>query len=298
MITLETLEKVFGENGESHFKYLTAKNRGGVNNNKGNTFENFYTLYQIAKSFNQGPDAKSAFFSSQIFSFIDDLVIETIERKRNWYYQIKDVKKLEWDDRNPHSIKDDFMHQYEICSSEGIESFLRLVVSNKEVHEHLLLTKPDDVGDLIKIINFETALSLSSLIRENPLLREELIKMCALKNPSADKLEALAAIILGAWDSTNKKRVSLAELLERCYSQNPHYIKGFSNKISGKLADILNGIIEFSYSIEGGFLKWNFGTTDEGVLSYRIGSLEFEQWENDLFNATVKTFEDLEPFLA
>jgi hypothetical protein len=298
MITLETLEKVFGKNGASHFNYLTAKNRGGVNNNKGNTFENFYTLYQIAKSFNQGPDSGNVFFSAQIFSFIDDLVIETVKEKKNWYYQIKDVKKLDWNDRTPNSIKDDFKHQYEICSSEGIEAFLRLVVSNKEVHEHLLLTRPDDVGDLIKIINFETALSLNSLIRENQLLRGELIKMCALKNPSADKLEALAAIILGAWDSTDKKRVSLAELLERCYSQNPHYIKGFSNKISGKLADILKEIAEFSYLIEGGFLKWKFGRTDEGVLSYRIGSLEFEQWENDLFNATIKTFEDLEPFLA
>lgn len=223
MITLETLEKVFGENGESHFKYLTTKSRGGVNNNKGNTFENFYTLYQIAKSFNQGLDSRNAFFSSQIFSFIDDLVIETVEEKKNWYYQIKDVKKLDWDDRNPNSLKDDFKHQHEICSSEGIEAFMRLVVSNKEVQEHLLLTRPDDVGDLIKIINFETALSINSLIRENPLLREELTKMCALRNPSADKLEALAAIILGAWDSTDKKRVSLAELLERCYSQNPHY---------------------------------------------------------------------------
>jgi hypothetical protein len=233
-----------------------------------------------------------------MFCFIDDLVIEAIEEKRNWYYQIKDVKKLDWVDRGANAIKDDFTHQHIMCSSQGIEAFLRLVVSGKEVYDHLVLTKPDDIRDIVSVINFETATSLSSLIRQSPLLREELVEMCALKNPSVDKLEALAAIILGAWDSTDKKKVPLTVLLNKCFSQNPHYIKGFSDKISDKLADILNSLRGFSYVIEGGFLKWIFGLTDEGVISFRIGSIEFEQWENDLFNARIKTFEDLEPFLA
>jgi hypothetical protein len=90
----------------------------------------------------------------------------------------------------------------------------------------------------------------------------------------------------------------LKELLDKSYSQNPHYIKGHSTRISSKLEDILAKINGFSYSIEGGFLRWSYWNTDEGVLQFPIGSVEFEQWENDIFNATINTFEDLEPFLA
>jgi hypothetical protein len=76
MITLKTLEAVFGENGQVFFEYLVNKNRGGVSNNKGNTFENFFALYKIAKSFNENRAPGGIYFSSQVFCFVDDLVVE------------------------------------------------------------------------------------------------------------------------------------------------------------------------------------------------------------------------------
>jgi hypothetical protein len=250
------------------------------------------------KSFNRQVDPKDVYFSSQEFCFIDDLVIEANGNKRNWYYQLKDIQKLDWSDGKSYPMKDDFRHQHAICSRAGIEAFLRLVVSEREVCDHLESTVPADLTGLVKVLNFESAASLNSLIRSNSLFRRELTEMCALKNPSQDKLEALATIVLGAWDSTSKKKVSLSELLDKCFIQNPHYIKGFYNKISAKLEEIFSRIEGLLWEVEGGFIKWRFGRKDEGVISYRIGSAEFEQWENDLFNATIVTFEDLEPFLV
>lgn len=297
MITLEQLRTTFGEDGEKQFEYLRNKNKGGVNNSKGNTFENFYTVYQIVKAFNDSPKWDNCRFSSQVFCYIDDLVIEEEEDKINRYYQIKDVADLGWSN-GAHTIKEDFRKQHKLSRDLGVEPFLRLVVSRKEVYDYLVANLPEEIKDLVKVVHFETASSLNNLIRKNSLIKEELVKMCALKNPSADKLDALGTILLGSWDSTDKNKVPLKELLDKSYAQNPHFIRGLSTGISQRLSGILNSIEGFSYTIENGFLKWNFNTTDEGVLEYRIGSIEFEQWENDLFNAIIKTFEDLEPFLA
>jgi hypothetical protein len=45
MITLDLLKAIFGESGKDYFDYLNNKNRGGISNSKGNTFENFFTVY-------------------------------------------------------------------------------------------------------------------------------------------------------------------------------------------------------------------------------------------------------------
>jgi hypothetical protein len=205
---------------------------------------------------------------------------------------------LEWNNRAENSIRDDFKNQNAICAREGIDPYLRLVVSDEAVSDHLIATKPDDIRDLVEVVNFRTATSLNNLIRDNAMIRAELIKMCALDKPSGDKLNTLAAILLGAWDSTDKNKISLEEILDRCYNINPHYIKGFSKRISKGLEKVLTNIKGLDFEVEGGFLKWNFRKTDEGVVQYRIGSMEFERWESDLFNATILTFEDLEPFLV
>jgi hypothetical protein len=297
MITLDLLKAIFGESGKDYFDYLNNKNRGGISNSKGNTFENFFTVYKIAKAFNDNQDLQKTLFSSQLLCFIDDLVIEQSENKNNWHYQIKDVASIEWNNSD-HPLKDDFKNQHEICLNLGIKPYLRLVISRSEIYEHLASNIPKEIEGLVKVVNFETASSLNNLIRNNSLIKEELLKMCALTNPSMDKLNTLAAILLSSWNATNKSRISLKELLDNSYSQNPHYIKGFATKISQKLDDILKIVDGFSYIVENGYLKWKYYGTDDGVLQYRIGSIEFEQWENDLFNATIQTFEDLESFLA
>src|SRR5258708_33203067 len=297
MITLEQLIDVFGTDGNKLFEYLKNKNKGGVNNSKGNIFENFFTVYQIAKFFNSKANPNDVLFSSQVICFIDHLVIEEIEGKNDRHYQIKDVLALGWNSGD-HHIKDDFKKQKELSMKLGINPSLILVVSNKEVHDSLVASMPDEIVDFVKVIHFETASSLNNLIRKNSFIKDELIQMCALVKPSTDKLETLGAILLGSWDSTDKSKVSLKELLSRSYAQNPHFIKGFSTEISQKLSDILKSLERFSYKVENGFLNWDFNETDNGVLEYRIGSMEFEQWENDIFNATIKSFEDLEPFLA
>lgn len=45
MFTAEQIQSLFGQ---PVIEYLQNKNRGGINSEKGSTYENFYALYQLA----------------------------------------------------------------------------------------------------------------------------------------------------------------------------------------------------------------------------------------------------------
>jgi hypothetical protein len=297
MITLELLKETFGEESEGYFRYLSNKQKGGNNNSKGNIYENYFAVFQIAKSFNENCENESTFFSTQFFGFIDDLLVEQINENKEAYFQIKDTAKINWNSE-PHWLQTDFLNQYEVLKRKGVISSLTLVVSNQGVFDHLKNTLPERLKGIVEIVLFETGTSVNNLIRNNAIFKEELKKMCALTNPSADKLETLGTIILGAWDGTAKKAVSLGELLDRCHQQNPNYIKGQAESLSNKLNDILKSIDGFSFEIEKGYLRWRYRDTDMGVFSYALNSKEFLQMENDIFNTDIKCFEDLESFLS
>jgi len=272
MVTLEILNELIGADCESYFSYLKNKNKGGLNNSKGNTFENHFTIYKIARSFNKFYKEDNLYFSSQMFAFVDDLVIEQYDEHKNngWFYQIKNVQTLDWSG-GTHPLENDFINQRLVSERLGLPSSLGLVVSTDNVFEKLQSTQPDNLKH-VELINFKSANSIPSLIRDNELIRKELIRMCAFENPPNFVLETLAAILLGSWDSSDKKKVSLGEIIENCYRLNPHYIRGLENKISASLEKLFAAIAGFTYKVEGGYIRWTFNNTDEGTLMFRIGS--------------------------
>ena len=297
MISIEALTNIFSENADDLHKYLKNKNKGGVNNSKGNCFENFVAIYNIVKLFNDLVNQENTLLSAQKLTFIDDFIIEKQDKGEVIYQQIKDVQALDWISGN-RSLQDDFEMQFKVAEHDKIDSTLEMIVSKKDVFESLSAHLPEKIK-YVKVVHFIGGTSVQSLIMHNDSVREQLIKMCALQNPSIDKLEALATIILGTWDGSDKKDVSLNTLLDKCYSQNPHYIKGFDNKISNRLTEIFKSVKQFSFNINNGFIEWEYNGTDLGTVSYRIGSKEFEQFENDLFpNENIKSFNDLEQYLT
>jgi len=299
MVSREQLDDVFKEEGAALHTYLQNKNRGGAGNSKGNTFENLFAVYNIAKLFNSKPreNDNGTFFTSQAKCFVDDLVIKLDKDQTIQHYQLKDVANLSWTNGN-HTIENDFIYQKKLCDSYNITSELALVVSSRGLALRLEANIPATIIDFTKVIIFPTATSVNNLIKTNGLLKDELTNMCAISNPAADKLEALCTILLGVWDSTDKQEITLTNLLNKCYEINPNYIKGLINQVSADLANIFGSIKGFTYKIENGFIEWQYNNTDDGIISYRIGSAGFIQWENDIKQSgKIKSFEDLEPFL-
>lgn len=224
------------------------------------------------------------------------MVIENSTSNKIEHFQIKDIATLGWKTGN-HPLKDDFKNQNLVCDI-SVQSELTLVVSKKDLYTNLKATIPKEIEKFVSVIHFETSISMARLLNINTQIKGEILKMCAIKNPSTYILETIGVSILGVWDGTSKSHVSLKEILQQCNANSPNYIKGFINQISSELRTILSSITGFSFQIQNGYIKWAFNNTDEGILQYIIGSQEFIQWENDIRNSTFSSFNDIEPYLS
>ena len=280
-------------------EYLKNKNKGGKNNSKGNTFENQFAVYKIANLINTHTEQESVFLSTQVFCFVDDLVIELDHIGDIEFYQIKDVKKLGWKSKK-HSILQDFQVQYKITESTNKKTYLFLVVSNINTFDSLVKKLPKEIEGHTKVIHFEGGTSINNLLRINNLFKQEIINLCAINNPPNYVLEAIASIVLGAWDSIDKSKVSLQFIQSKCHTMtNPNYFKGFSDKISDDLKSKLEGIDGFVFSIENGYLVWKYNDIYRGIYPNKIESREFIEFENNIINlkATI-IFDDVVPYLT
>lgn len=289
MISKGILKKKYpNEIAQAYFVYLANKHRGGVNNSKGNTYENFYTVYKIAQEIKNHSKGKNTSITSQAYAFVDDLVIEYDRKYKNRrrtrvkksFFQIKDVSDLSWTSNKVHPLYKDFEIQYSVLKSTNKSCKQYLVVSNKKLHQKLSLSIPKSIRNHTNVEHFETADSLSKLIVDNAVIRNTLASICALKNPTIDKLVTLGTIILGAWDASNKQRVRIADIIESCLDMNPNYIKGKEQTISEELTNRLKAIKGFTFTVLHGYLSWEYNKTDKGIMSCRIGSKEFVQFED------------------
>jgi hypothetical protein len=116
MTTLTQLETIAKPaKAKKLYSYLQHKQTGGINNEKGNRFENFFTAFKIAKLWDEDPI--KSFFSAQEFCFIDDLVIRL--KNRIEHYQIKDITNISWK-TGPHTLADNFTFQMNLYRQNHI----------------------------------------------------------------------------------------------------------------------------------------------------------------------------------
>lgn len=74
---MDTIEQVKNLLGTSYAQYLQNKHTGGTSNSKGNSYENIFTVYQVALFSKDVIDNyKKIYVLSQTQAFVDDLVIE------------------------------------------------------------------------------------------------------------------------------------------------------------------------------------------------------------------------------
>lgn len=274
------------------FKYLQRKHIGGTNNAKGNQFESFFTIFKIAHLWYEDPS--NTFFSSQELCFIDDLVIH-INKKEIQHYQIKDVKIISWKSGD-HPLANDFAYQMNLYQKTKTRAKLHLVVSSKSLAKRLRNNRTKKLTSIVTVNHFPAAISINRLLTLSSVFRKALTKLCALNQPRTDKLEIIAAIILGQWDISDKSKVLLSHLIDQCLTSSPNFFKGGQNNISLQLDTLLKSVKGLTFTTINGTLQWNFNQgTDLGVLPYKIGSREFNQFENDLLNfSTGTTFQTIE----
>lgn len=279
-------------------KYLRNKHNGGLNNEKGNKYENYFIVYQICHYLSQMNDLENIFFSTQTEDFIDDLLIN--ENDNFIYHQLKNTNKLSWGKHDKmKSLANDFYLQRKKTFNNKNKCYLRLVISNNKLTDKLNKSKPKDLKKILDVLYFEYYEDLSSIIKKNKIFRDSLCDIMRIDNPETDKLESLASSIYGAWGESNCKGVSINQILEKIKRNQVSFISfGENLDISDELDVILSSIEGFRFIIENNYIKWTYRNTDKGIILFEIGSEEFIQIEQQILREVPSNFTNLEEIIT
>jgi hypothetical protein len=227
MYESEQIEQLFGNDV---LQYLTRKNLGGVSNEKGNTYENFFAIYRLALLSQEViENNRNIIFYSQILAFIDDLIIDYDDNTPRQHYQLKNSTTVKWGS-GLKSIADDFSKQYELNQVNSIESLLHLVVSDSSLKTKLDNDLPDHICNYSRIVHFPYQSNIVKLIAQKPDLYKAIKYLCAFSKPDPDKIECVATVLLGAWISIDKSGVPVKEILETAQKCQPSYIRSFGQQ--------------------------------------------------------------------
>ncbi|MUL36229.1 hypothetical protein [Gloeocapsopsis dulcis] len=297
MYTLEQLKNIFDN---EVVKYLVNKNIGGKSGAKGNTYENFFAVYQLALLAQIAIEGNREIqLSSQLLAFVDDFIVDCQDETPLQHYQLKNSQNETWG-KGFKSISDDFKKQYELNKSISRESQINLVVSSPNLKTKLESTIPSAIKKYSQVTHFPYAAELIKLIARVPKFQQAIEYLCAFDNPAPDKIECVATVLLGAWVSSAKSQVSVMDILKKAQESTPSFIRSFSQnlQLDSEVTEILGKIPDFKYNLTKGFLHWEFkNKLEEGDLSYSIETKRFRQFQELIKKNNPTCFQELEVFL-
>lgn len=249
--------------GTKVLNYVKNKRRGGMNSEKGNTYENFFAVFQLELLTPQIIEFNDEIvLASQILAFVDDLIIDRHQAETPLkHFQLKNRSRVSWG-QGLRSISDDFRKQYQLNLRINRLSEISLVVSDPKLKTSLELSQPADLKAFCQVQFFPYAQTLAKVIQQHKPLQQAIEYLCAFENPAPDKIECAANVLLGAWVASDKSNASAIEILRKAQEASPSYIRTFSSEweIDPDVKQILDSIDNFSYNLAKGFFHWQFGT--------------------------------------
>ncbi|MCF0187018.1 MAG: hypothetical protein HUJ98_11085 [Bacteroidaceae bacterium] len=250
------------ERTEEIKQYLKHKHQGGISNQKGGLYEDFYAVYQIVSSIAK---YKSCFddveFQTQLEdTFVDDMLIAN--PKQHVYHQLKNTKSLSWGSADRQGdIAFDFANQIDDCKERDEDFALKLVYSLKDSKVGMQI--PEEIKDYSSVEYFEFQDDLNRLVMLSTPLKEALAAIVP-DGSSMDELVNVALVFLGAWkDCDSKNRISLREIIakaERIKSVNLNIYPDAAMSIECK--EVLDAIEDLKYHIKGRLFYWSIGWMD------------------------------------
>ncbi|KPQ33496.1 MAG: hypothetical protein HLUCCA11_18390 [Phormidesmis priestleyi Ana] len=286
--------------GDQSLAYVKNRHRGGTNNEKGNTYENFYTTYKIALLSADAIEKQASIkFYSQVLSFVDDLIILYEEENRLQHHQLKNSLNVSWGS-DLKSISNDFEKQEILNQSIDKASELVLVVSDQPLQQRLSAAIPAAIQAFSKVAYFPHRRTLMQVIHAVPEFYEAIKYLCAFEDPAPDKIECVAQVLLGSWSSCSKSGLSVIDILTKAQNSSPSFIRSFDGTLllDSEVASILSNIANFQFNLSKGFLHWQYGhNIDQGTIPYCISHPNFRRFQERIKASNPKTFEEFEILL-
>lgn len=295
-MTIDThVEQLFGADVLGYFK---NKQTGGEANQKGSRYENLFSIMQLAELFylladNNTDDIE---IHAQALGFVDDLLILDKLHSSYRHFQLKNSVNISWGAAFK-SICDDFHKQKLLNDYLGIKNTrISLVCSDLSKVETLKKNIPNSIASFSDAIFFPATGTVNQLILTHKEFKGLLEQICLSKE--SDKLEALAIIMLGHWESHKTTMVSVAELFSSLQRIFPNYLaKTTTIELLPEVVNIFAGIIHFDYKIEKGYFNWSYGGLDFGSLPYPVDSNDFIEFQRKVIAEHPNQFSELEGIL-
>lgn len=241
--------------------YLKNKHQGGINNQKGGLFEDFYAVYQIVACIAKYKYSLDGIeFQTQLEdTFVDDMLI--VYPEQNIYHQLKNTQSLSWGKVDTiGDIAFDFAHQIEDCKKRHENFSLKLVYSLKD--SKIGEQTPEEIKNKTLTEYFDYSSDLNSLVLISTPLKHALLAITpnGEKAPT-DDLVNIASVFLGIWKGCgSKNRISLKEIINKAINFKYVNLKIYPDAdIGDNCKRVLDAIDGFEYHISGRMFYWNIG---------------------------------------
>ena len=249
---------------------LENKHRGGLNNEKGARYEEFYAVYKIASFLADFADQQVLIKSQVEGAYVDDILV--VNEGHYSYYQLKNVQSLlkSWNE-----IEADFLEQIILSVNKKEDFDITLVYSDNTFKT----TISEELCPYTYFEYFPYADSLYEVIMQCASFNRVLMKLCVLENATADALYKIAKYLIGEWCAIDRQKgITIDYVVKQLKESKVNTILDSDREISVDCINILNAIPDFSYVIRGKNIIWETNRS-------RNNSTE---WTRDLENKIIE----------
>lgn len=252
------------ELSKEHRTYLANKHRGGLNNQKGNTFEVIYATKEIIRLYSLGVDLDNTYVAAQLENtFVDDFQI-SYDVGLKVYHQCKDTKSLSWEKDEKGEPFYDFRWQKEYSVANGESFQLKIVYSNIDCKIHTNPV-PSIIEDVTIKEQFPAYQNINAILMDSENFQRDIksILFAGRDGHTFDKLYVFAEVIRSEWLelAVPNRRVSLSEIKNQTLAKYGEIInfKDLPNvELSSKLKTIFDRFFGFSYLVNGKNILWSY----------------------------------------
>lgn len=227
---------------------LENKHRGGLNNEKGSRYEEFYATYLIARSLHNLAEHHILIRSQIEGAYIDDLLVKT--DAQHDYFQLKNVQNVKstWTE-----VREDIVSQIKLSSNNQEQFSITVVYSDPTFN----VTLSEDIALYTELEFFPYASSLLKVIKQYKPFEEVLSDLCVFEDPTDNDLYGLAQYIIGQWCSIDRQEgLLIGNLVDHLKASRFNTILDSDRDISAECKEILDFIPGFSYAIKGKNIVW------------------------------------------
>lgn len=283
---------------DTHFQRLTNKAKGGRSNQKGNHYELYFAVYQLALGYVEWlKNGRNTQMAEQILSFVDDFWTKD-DTGREQFFQLKNVQAPSW----TQDIKADFIAQEKINKSKNIKGVLYLVNSNEEKVSTLIQNIPGGLK-ATSIMYFAPDKKTSSILTSFDAFKQAFEAICARPNPLLSDLDMLVWAIIKHWTNNGSSEVDVENFFQELADQHQAevYLKqpGIILPNNWQQAKrILDKIPDYTYTVDTGYFMSEYKKGLETfAFSYAVNHDCFAKFLSMVISREPNSYDELEDFM-